>query len=95
MLRVAFKGSSDLTFGKSHKNSPSSDDFLSDYGKEMKSECYIPTVVDDLIRKGQADCRILETTGSRFGVTYPDGKPHVVSAIQQLVNEGQYPSPLT
>jgi len=70
-------------------------DFLSDYGKEMKSECYIPTVVDDLIRKGQADCRILETTGSWFGVTYPDDKPHVVSAIQQLVNEGQYPSPLT
>lgn len=69
--------------------------FLDDYGTEMKSECYIPTVVDDLIRRGTADCRILETTSSWFGVTYPDDKPHVVSAIQQLVDAGDYPSPLS
>lgn len=69
--------------------------FLDHYGTEMKSECYIPTVVDDLIGKGLADCRILETTSSWFGVTYPDDKAHVVSAIAQLVNAGQYPSPLS
>jgi hypothetical protein len=68
--------------------------FLQEYGTEMKSECYIPTVVDDLIRKDLADCRILETTSSWFGVTYPDDKPHVVQAIQQLVDSGDYPSPL-
>jgi dTDP-glucose pyrophosphorylase len=68
--------------------------FLEESGTEMKSECYIPTVIDDLIRKGSADCCILETTSSWFGVTYPDDKPHVVSAIQELVNAGQYPSPL-
>ena len=68
--------------------------FLQEHGKEMKSECYIPTLVDELIRSGKADCRILETTSSWFGVTYPEDKPHVVSNIRQLVESGEYPSPL-
>ena len=68
--------------------------FLEQYGNEMKSECYIPTVIDDLIRQNLADCRILETTSSWFGVTYPDDKPHVVDAIRQLVDQGAYTSPL-
>ena len=69
--------------------------FLTEFGSEMRSECYIPTVVDELIRQNKADCRILETTSSWFGVTYPDDKPHVVRAIQQLVDQGDYPSPLS
>ncbi|MGB1936865.1 MAG: nucleotidyltransferase family protein [Akkermansiaceae bacterium] len=69
--------------------------FLTDFGSEMRSECYIPTVVDELIHQNKADCRILETTSSWFGVTYPDDKPHVVRAIQQLVDQGDYPSPLS
>ncbi|MCU0795154.1 MAG: NTP transferase domain-containing protein [Akkermansiaceae bacterium] len=69
-------------------------EFLTQRGGEMKSECYIPTVVDDLIRKGAADCEVLDTTANWFGVTYPDDKPHVVSSIQALVESGEYPSPL-
>jgi len=68
--------------------------FLKENGREMKSECYIPTVVDDLINEGAADCHVLETSSSWFGVTYPDDKPHVVVSIQQLVDSGEYPSPL-
>lgn len=69
-------------------------EFLRQRGSELKSECYIPTLVDELIREGKADCKVLETTSSWFGVTYPDDKPHVVSAIQGLINAGEYPSPL-
>jgi hypothetical protein len=69
-------------------------DFLREKGGEQKSECYIPTVVDDLIRRGKADCRVLDTTSSWFGVTYPDDKPHVVASIAKLVAAGDYPSPL-
>jgi choline kinase len=69
-------------------------EFLRDHGSEPKSECYIPTVVDGLIRKGLADCVVLETSASWFGVTYPDDKPHVVASIAALVAEGAYPSPL-
>jgi hypothetical protein len=68
--------------------------FLQDKGSELKSECYIPTVVDDLIRKNIADCAVLETSASWFGVTYPDDKPHVVASIAELIEAGTYPSPL-
>lgn len=68
--------------------------FLREKGGEQKSECYIPTVVDDLIRRGTADCRVLDTTSSWFGVTYPEDKPHVVASIAKLVAAGDYPSPL-
>jgi hypothetical protein len=69
-------------------------EFLNERGSEMKSECYIPTLVDELIRNGKADCKVLETTSSWFGVTYPDDKPFVVEIIQKLINTGDYPSPL-
>ncbi|MCW1912352.1 sugar phosphate nucleotidyltransferase [Luteolibacter sp. GHJ8] len=68
--------------------------FLTEKGGEQKSECYIPTVVDDLIRHEKADCRVLDTTSSWFGVTYPEDKPHVVASIAKLVEKGDYPSPL-
>lgn len=69
-------------------------EFLQEHGSEMKSECYIPTVVDDLVAKKVAACHVLETSSSWFGVTYPEDKPHVVVSIQQLVDSGEYPSPL-
>lgn len=68
--------------------------FLDEKGQELKSECYIPTIVDDLIKAGKIDCHVLETNSSWFGVTYPDDKPHVVESIQALVTNGNYPSPL-
>jgi hypothetical protein len=68
--------------------------FLRERGGEMKSECYIPTVVDDLIRRDEADCLVLDTSARWFGVTYPDDKPHVVESIAGLVADGTYPSPL-
>lgn len=68
--------------------------FLTGHGSEKKSECYIPTVVDALIRSGRADCRVLETTSRWFGVTYPDDKPHVVASIAALIANGDYPTPL-
>lgn len=68
--------------------------FLQEHGNAGKSECYIPTVVDSLIREGLADCRILETTSHWFGVTYPDDKPHVVASIRKLIEDGDYPASL-
>ena len=44
--------------------------FLAARGTEMKSEWYIPFVVDELIREGKADCRVLPTDSSWVGVTY-------------------------
>lgn len=69
-------------------------DFMSKHGQEPKSECFIPTVVDALISADRADCAVLETSSSWFGVTYPADKPMVVEGIQALVNQGVYPSKL-
>ncbi|MEJ6720006.1 MAG: NTP transferase domain-containing protein [Akkermansiaceae bacterium] len=68
--------------------------FLAEHGTEEKSECYIPSVVDDLVNRDLADCHVLETSSSWFGVTYPADKPHVVESIKALIDSGQYPSPL-
>jgi hypothetical protein len=69
--------------------------FLAEFGDQMKSECYIPTVVDHLIHGGHAQCPVLRTTSQWFGVTYPEDKPFVVESIQKLIAEGQYPAKLT
>jgi dTDP-glucose pyrophosphorylase len=69
-------------------------EFLQQHGHEEKSECYIPTVVDALIQRGLADCLVLETSSSWFGVTYPQDKAHVVESILTLTQAGEYPSPL-
>lgn len=68
--------------------------FLQERGSELKSECYIPTVVDSMIHSGKADCKILETTSTWFGVTYPEDKQTCVESIQALVKEGAYPDRL-
>jgi dTDP-glucose pyrophosphorylase len=69
--------------------------FLNEFGQAEKSEYYIPTVVDALIRANTADCEVLETTSHWFGVTYPDDKPHVVASIRKLIAAGEYPERLS
>ncbi len=69
-------------------------EFLENFGQQEKSENYIPTVVDALIRSGHADCAVLDTTSHWFGVTYPDDKRHVVASILQQIESGNYPAVL-
>lgn len=68
--------------------------FLAARGTEMKSEWYIPFVVDELIHEGKADCRVLPTDAAWFGVTYREDRPAVVAAIAALVAAGEYPANL-
>ena len=65
--------------------------FLAARGAEMKSEWYIPFVVDELIKEGKADCRVLPTESRWFGVTYREDRPVVVGEIAKLVESGEYP----
>ena len=69
--------------------------FLTEFGQQEKSEYYIPTVVDALIRANVADCEVLATSSHWFGVTYPEDKPHVVASIQKLITTGEYPERLS
>ncbi|MGB0289831.1 MAG: nucleotidyltransferase family protein [Opitutales bacterium] len=65
--------------------------FLDAHGGEAKSECYLPSVVDGLIREEQTECMVLESRGQWFGVTYPEDKPLVQARIADLVSSGAYP----
>lgn len=68
--------------------------FLSVHGKELKSELFIPNTVGQLTSKGLATCRVLETEGLWFGVTYREDKPVVQKTLNSLITQGVYPSPL-
>ena len=70
-------------------------DFMKNFGHIEKSENYIPTVVDALIRDGKVDCAVLDTTSQWFGVTYPEDKQHVVASICKLIDAGEYPKTLS
>jgi dTDP-glucose pyrophosphorylase len=69
-------------------------DFLNKYGRELKSEFYIPSAVDSLISAGQATVQVLSTPDRWFGVTYREDRDLVVSHLRELVKSGQYPSSL-
>ncbi|MBO5133867.1 MAG: nucleotidyltransferase [Bacteroidaceae bacterium] len=67
--------------------------FLSDPKnmENLKSEFFIPLMVDKLINDGTATCEVLDTTSKWFGVTYPEDRPEVVEKFQKLGEEGVYP----
>ena len=67
--------------------------FLSDPKnmENLKSEFFIPLMVDKLINDGTATCEVLDTTSKWFGVTYPEDRPEVVAKLQKLFDEGAYP----
>jgi len=69
-------------------------DFLKEGGKELKSEFYIPTLIDNLINSGALHVNVLDTDSDWFGVTYMDDKPIVQKKLQQLLDQGVYPSNL-
>ncbi|HZL80070.1 MAG TPA: sugar phosphate nucleotidyltransferase [Candidatus Limnocylindrales bacterium] len=70
------------------------DAFLKKSGHELKSECYIPSTVNDLVLAGQAKVKVLRTNDCWFGVTYREDRPQVVESIRQLIAQGQYPEKL-
>ena len=68
--------------------------FLDEKINVPKSEFYIPTVVDALIKSGKARVKILDTDSRWFGVTYSEDRQGVVDKLASLHAEGVYPSPL-
>ena len=66
-------------------------DFLKLEGKELKSEFFIPSVVNNLIQSNIKAVKVLKTGSSWFGVTYKEDKPHVVNKIKSLVDNNEYP----
>ncbi len=69
-------------------------DFLRARGTEEKSEFFIPLVLDNLIKAGVLNVRLLSCDAEWFGVTYKEDKPFVVQRIKDLIAREVYPENL-
>jgi NDP-sugar pyrophosphorylase family protein len=68
--------------------------FLEADSADLKSECYIPNTVGELVRSGEARVKVLRSRDSWFGVTYREDRPRVVESIRGLIAQGLYPESL-
>lgn len=68
--------------------------FLELNQSNLKAEYFIPLMVDHLINNKTADVKVLDTTAKWFGVTYAEDRDSVVAKLQDLVDKGEYPTPL-
>ena len=69
-------------------------EFLKENISNLKSEYFIPLMVNKLITEGTATVKVLDTTSKWFGVTYAADRQGVVDKIQSLVDSGEYPCKL-
>ncbi len=69
-------------------------EFLNRNISDLKSEFYIPYVVNKLITQGMASVKVLPTPDKWFGVTFKEDRETVVESIAKLVDAGTYPTPL-
>ena len=60
----------------------------------LKAECYLPVVVGEMIKKGECEVSVLQTTAKWYGVTYLEDKPGVVAKIHEMIESGEYPDGL-
>ena len=74
------------------------EDFLGDLAMEesqggtayLKAEYLLPTIVGDLLDKGELAVKVLESKDQWFGVTYKEDKEIVVEEISKLIGSGLY-----
>jgi choline kinase len=88
MNMFAFKSSIFSKFEESFKS------FLIKHGDDLKTEFYLPSVIDELIKSKEGKVKVKKTSEQWFGLTYKEDKEIVTEKINQLVNQGKYPKKL-
>lgn len=68
--------------------------FLKTNGNELKSEFYIPSMVNKLITDDIVRLKVLQTPSKWFGVTFAADKQETVTDIKKLIEAGEYPEKL-
>ena len=69
-------------------------EFIKTNANSLKSEFYIPAVINEHLKNKTASVRILPCSDQWFGMTYREDREMVVSKIKELVNDGIYPDNL-
>ncbi|MBE6910809.1 MAG: hypothetical protein E7474_14745 [Ruminococcaceae bacterium] len=71
------------------------DEFLKSLAPDnIKGEALLPTLVGELIDRGELDVSVLHSGARWFGVTYKEDKPAVQSELKKLHDSGVYPASL-
>lgn len=68
--------------------------FVEENADNPKSEFFIPSVPDYMVKEGMANFKVIPTSSKWFGVTYSEDKETVQESISKLVAEGAYPEKL-
>ena len=58
----------------------------------IKGECLLPSLVGELIDKGELEVSVLSSGARWFGVTYKEDKPAVQEELKKLHESGVYPN---
>ncbi len=66
-------------------------DFLQKNIHDLKSEFYIPFVVDDLIKQNKIQVKVLQTDSQWYGVTYREDRQYVIDKFNEMVKAKIYP----
>ncbi|OGV52514.1 MAG: nucleotidyltransferase [Lentisphaerae bacterium GWF2_44_16] len=69
-------------------------EFLTANAANLKSEFFIPSVVNRLLKEDKANVKVLRSTDSWFGITYKEDKPEVIKSINSLIENKIYPAKL-
>ena len=66
----------------------------SESGKELKSECLLPVMVDGLKKEGKLEVSVLQSADKWFGMTYRADREAVAEELKALHSQGVYPETL-
>lgn len=64
--------------------------FLNEKINEPKAEYYLPSVVSELIEKGEKRVKMLVAEDKWYGVTYKEDKDDVAAALAEMTDKGLY-----
>lgn len=68
--------------------------FLEERANELKSEYFIPLLINENILSGKIATKVLACDAPWFGVTYREDKPDAQAQILSLIESGVYPRKL-
>ena len=63
-------------------------------GDNIKAECLLPVMVDDLMREGRLEVSVLHSADKWFGMTYQEDRAVVAEELRKLHENGTYPGSL-
>ncbi len=68
--------------------------FLQEHLDDPAAEFVLPTEMEELLKAGQAEIRVLPTQSQWFGMTFAEDMPTVRRAFREMADAGIYPTPL-